>query len=55
MLFGVPNSQNIGDEFFLLNLILAAKLFIYNCKLNSSHPSIQVSVLKALYQAEKKP
>lgn len=55
ILFGVPNSQNIGDDFFRLNLILAPKLFIYNSKLNSSHPSIQVSFLKVLYQVEKKP
>ena len=53
ILFGV---LNIGDDFFGLNhLILAAKLFIYECKFNSTHPSIQVfkAKIKTLYHVKK--
>ena len=52
ILFGV---LNIGDDFFGLNhLILAAKLFIYECKFNSTHPSIQDQAkIKTLYHVKK--
>ena len=52
-MFGV---FNFGDDFFSLNhLILAAKLFIYECKFNNTHPSIQVfkAKIKALYHVKK--
>ena len=52
ILFGVLNT---GDDFFGLNhLILAAKLFIYECKFNSTHPSIQDQAkIKTLYHVKK--
>ena len=53
ILFGV---LNIGDDFLSLNkLILAAKLFIYECKFNHTHPSIQVfkAKIETLYHVKK--
>ena len=52
-LFGV---FKMGDDFNILNhVILAAKLYVYKCKLNIVHPSLRVYKvkIKAIYQVEK--
>ena len=44
-------------DFDILNhLVLAAKLYIYKCKLNNVNPSLQVykAKIRGVYQIEKK-
>ena len=53
ILFGV---FKMGDDFNILNhVILAAKLYIYKCKLKIVHPSLRVykAKMKSIYQVEK--
>ena len=53
ILFGV---FKMGGDFDILNhVMLAAKLYIYKCKMNTVHPSLRVykAKIKAIYQVEK--
>jgi len=48
---------NVEKDFDILNhLVLAAKLYIYKCKLNNVNPSLQVykAKIKGVYQIEKR-
>ena len=48
---------NVEKDFNILNhLVLAAKLYIYKCKLNNVNPSLQVykAKIKGVYQIEKR-
>ena len=54
VIFGV---FNVAEDFHILNhIILLAKYYIYNCKLNIIHPSLKVFIVKvkATCQIEQK-
>ena len=54
ILFGM---FNVGDDFIIVyHLILAAKFYLYRCKLNGVHPILRVckARIKPVYQVEKK-